>query len=109
LGRSAGQGRVGVVAGLADMGQAEVADFLGVRIREGGLLEICFLEWEAAIGQGATDAQSAGPRLRAGPAEGLSPSGEKGSGRLKKNKWAAAGPAGRWADWAESEGKFLSK
>jgi hypothetical protein len=35
LGRPADQGRVGVVAGLADMGRAEVADFLGVRIREG--------------------------------------------------------------------------
>jgi hypothetical protein len=35
LGRLAGQGRVGVVAGPADMGRAEVADSLGVRIREG--------------------------------------------------------------------------
>jgi hypothetical protein len=35
LGRPAGQGRVGFVAGPADMGRAEVADFLGVRIREG--------------------------------------------------------------------------
>jgi hypothetical protein len=35
LGRPTGQGRVGVVVGPADMGRAEVADFLGVRIREG--------------------------------------------------------------------------
>jgi hypothetical protein len=35
LGRPAGQGRVGVVAGSADMGRAEVADSLGVCIREG--------------------------------------------------------------------------
>jgi hypothetical protein len=27
----------------------------------------------------------------------------------KKNKWDAAGPAGRWANWAESEGKFFSE
>jgi hypothetical protein len=35
LGRPVGQGRVGVVAGPADMGRAEVVDFLGVHIREG--------------------------------------------------------------------------
>jgi hypothetical protein len=35
LGWPIGQGRVGVVAEPADMGRAEVADFLGVRIREG--------------------------------------------------------------------------
>jgi hypothetical protein len=49
---------------------------------------------------GATDVRSAGP------AERLRPSGERGSGRLKKNKWATAGPAGRWADWAEREEVF---
>jgi hypothetical protein len=55
---------------------------------------------------GATDVWSAGPRGQAGPAERLRPSGERGSGRLKKNKWAMAGPAGRWADWAEREEVF---
>jgi hypothetical protein len=35
LDRPADQGWVGVVAGPADMGRAEVADFLGVRIHEG--------------------------------------------------------------------------
>jgi hypothetical protein len=35
LGRPAGQGRVRVVAWPVDMGRAEVANFLGVRIREG--------------------------------------------------------------------------
>jgi hypothetical protein len=35
LGRPAGQGWVEVVARPADMGRAEVADFLGVRIHEG--------------------------------------------------------------------------
>jgi hypothetical protein len=35
LGRPAGQGWVGVVAGPSDMGRAELAYFLGVRIREG--------------------------------------------------------------------------
>jgi hypothetical protein len=46
VGRPAGQGRVEVMAGPADMGRAEVADFLGVRIREGQavFLEIHFLE-----------------------------------------------------------------
>jgi hypothetical protein len=39
---------------------------------------------EVAIGQGATDARSAGPRGRAGPAERPRPSGERGSGRLEK-------------------------
>jgi hypothetical protein len=41
---------------------------------------------EAAIGQGATNAQPAGPRGRAGPAERLRPSGERESGRLGKEK-----------------------
>jgi hypothetical protein len=45
----------------------------------------------------------------AGPAEGLRPSGERGSGLLKKNEWAAVGQAGCWADWAENEGKFFSE
>jgi hypothetical protein len=41
-------------------------------------------------------------------AERPRPSGERGSGRLKK-KWTAAWPAGRWADWAENEEKeFLN-
>jgi hypothetical protein len=51
-------------------------------------------EWEATIGQGATDARSAGPRGRAGPAEGLRPSGERGSGRLKKKQVGHG-----WAGW----------
>jgi hypothetical protein len=46
---------------------------------------------EAAIGQGATDARPAGPRGRAGSAERSRPSGERGSGRLKK-KVVTAGP-----------------
>jgi hypothetical protein len=41
---------------------------------------------EAAIGQGATDVRSAGPRGRAGPAERPRPSGERESGRLGKKK-----------------------
>jgi hypothetical protein len=41
---------------------------------------------EAAIGQGATDARSAGSRWRAGPAERLRPSGERESDRLGKEK-----------------------
>jgi hypothetical protein len=51
---------------------------------------------EAAIRQGATDARSAGPRGRARPVERPRPSGERGGdGRLKRKKWAAAGPKGR--------------
>jgi hypothetical protein len=44
LGLVAGQGRVGVVAGPADMGRAEVADFLRSThsCREGSFLEIRF-------------------------------------------------------------------
>jgi hypothetical protein len=41
---------------------------------------------EAAIGQGATNARSAGLRGRAGSAERLRPSGERESGRLGKEK-----------------------
>jgi hypothetical protein len=41
---------------------------------------------EAAIGQGAIDAQLAGPRGRAGPAERLRPNGERESRRLEKEK-----------------------
>jgi hypothetical protein len=41
---------------------------------------------EAAIGQGATDARPTGPRVQAGPAERLRPSGERESGRLGKEK-----------------------
>jgi hypothetical protein len=52
---------------------------------------------------GATDVRSAGLRGRAGPAERLSPTGERESGWLKKNKWPAAGLAGHWADWAKRE------
>jgi hypothetical protein len=55
---------------------------------------------------GAIGVRSAGPRGRAGLAERLRPSGERGSGRLKKNKWATVGPAGRWADWAKREEIF---
>jgi hypothetical protein len=55
---------------------------------------------------GATDVRSAGPRGRAGPADRLRPSGERGRGQLKKNKWAAAGPAGHWADWDKREEVF---
>jgi hypothetical protein len=41
---------------------------------------------DVASGQGATSS------WLAGPAERPRPSGERGSDRLKKNKWAAAGP-----------------
>jgi hypothetical protein len=41
---------------------------------------------EAAIGQGATDARSAGSRGRAGPTKRPRPSGERESGRLGKEK-----------------------
>jgi hypothetical protein len=41
---------------------------------------------EAAIGQGVTDARSAGPRGRAGPVERPRPSWERESGRLGKEK-----------------------
>jgi hypothetical protein len=65
---------------------------------------------EAAIGQGTTDAWSAGP------AERPRPSGERGwCGQLKRKKmghgWTERpdGLAGRWADWAESEEKIFSK
>jgi hypothetical protein len=30
----------------------------------------------------------------------------EGEQPVEKNKWAAAGPAGRWADWAEREEVF---
>jgi hypothetical protein len=30
----------------------------------------------------------------------------EGQQPVKKNKWAAAGPTGRWADWAEREEVF---
>jgi hypothetical protein len=73
---------------------------------EGGFWSLRFFEWEAAIGQGTTDVRSARPRGRAGTAERLKPSEERGSGQLKKNEWAAAGPAGRWADWAKREEVF---
>jgi hypothetical protein len=69
---------------------------------------------EAAIRQGTTDAWSAGLRGRAGPAERPRPSGERGggNGRLKRKKmgrdWAEK-PAGRWANWVESEEKFFSE
>jgi hypothetical protein len=69
-------------------------------------LKFTLFEWEEAIRQGATDARSAGARGRAEPVERLRPSGERGSGQLTKNKWAAAGPAGHWADWAEREEVF---
>jgi hypothetical protein len=50
----------------------------------------CFLAREAAIGQGATEAQPAGP------AERPRPGGERESGRLgEKRKWAAARPKTR--------------
>jgi hypothetical protein len=57
---------------------------------------------------GTTDVRSAGPRGQAGPAERLRPSGERGSGRLKKNKWAATGPAGRWAKREEVFGLYFN-
>jgi hypothetical protein len=41
---------------------------------------------EATIGQGATDARSARPRGRAGPAERPRPSGERESGQLGNEK-----------------------
>jgi hypothetical protein len=31
----------------------------------------------------------------------------EGERPVKKNRWAVAGPVGRWADWAESEEKIL--
>jgi hypothetical protein len=46
---------------------------------------------EAAIGQGATNALSAGSRGRAGPTEWSRPSGERESDWLGKKTWAAAG------------------
>jgi hypothetical protein len=63
---------------------------------------------EAAIGQSATDARPAGP------AERPRPSGERGSGRLKK-KMVAAGPKDRMGRLAagpiglEVKEKFFSE
>jgi hypothetical protein len=78
----------------AGSGRGRVATVGGRRKRR-RFLNLRFFEWEVAIGQGTTDARLAGL------AERLRPSGERGSGRSKKNKWATAGPAGRWADWAD--------
>jgi hypothetical protein len=60
---------------------------------------------EVAIGQGATDARSAGLRRRAGLAEAQW--GEGGGQPVEKKK---NGPRlGRLADWAESEEIFFRK
>jgi hypothetical protein len=53
---------------------------------------ICFLVREAAIGQGATDAQSTGARGRARPVKRPRPSGERGRGRLDKKSGPRLGP-----------------
>jgi hypothetical protein len=89
----------------ADSGRSRVA-MVGGRRRRRRFLKFTLFRMGGGNRAGATDFRSAGPRGRAGPAERLRPSGERGSGQLKKNKWAAAGPAGRWADWAEREEVF---
>jgi hypothetical protein len=45
--------------------------------------------------------------LTRGPARPAEAQWGVGERPVKKNRWAAAGPAGRWADWAESEEKIL--
>jgi hypothetical protein len=66
---------------------------VGGRRRRRRFLNLRFFEWEAAIGQGATDARLAGL------AERLRPSGERGSSWSKKTSGPrlgrlAAGPIG---------------
>jgi hypothetical protein len=63
-------------------GQAHLSAGHGEGQRQGEVRR--FPVREVAIGQGTTDAGSAGPRGRAGPAERPRPSGERGSSRLEK-------------------------
>jgi hypothetical protein len=105
LGQPTGQGRVRVVAGPADMGRAEVADFLGVRICEG---KAVLQKYASRMGGSnrtgrhrhtvgwAETASWADREAEAQWGEGERPVEEKQVGR-------------GWADWAESEGKFFSE
>jgi hypothetical protein len=74
---------------------------LAVTEGEGVIARLRKLEEEAAFGKYAKAAQAGMGRARA---------------RSLREKWGAGGagwaerpdgPAGRWADWAESEGKIL--
>jgi hypothetical protein len=74
---------------------------LAVTQREGVVARLRKLEEETAFGKYSKAAQARMGRPRARPV------GEKGGGGGAGMAEKLDGPAHRWADWAESEGKIL--
>jgi hypothetical protein len=70
---------------------------------EGVIIGLRKREKETYFGQYATAAQAGMSRARARPA------GEKRKGPVVGWAKRPGGPAGRWADWAESDGTFPNK
>jgi hypothetical protein len=76
---------------------------LAVTEGEGVVTGLRKLEGETSFGKYANAAQAGMGRARARPA------GEKGKGPVAGWAERLGGPASRWADWAECEGKFFSE
>ncbi len=70
---------------------------------EGVVAGLRKLEKETSFGKYATAAQAGMGRARAVAC------GRKGEGPVAGWAERPGGPAGRWANWAESEGKFFSE
>jgi hypothetical protein len=76
---------------------------LAVTEGEGVVAGLRKLEEETSFGKYANAAQAGMGDARARPAGG------KGKGPVASWAKRPGGPAGRWADWAECEGKFFSE